>query len=87
MLLELWFNMIDFSFFYKYSIRQILINKIYIDNTYSLPNIKKIILFFSLVNIEDRDIVQIYNYVYLFRFFFGRNAFLTRYKSFFNLGK
>lgn len=41
---------------------------------------------FSLSKLEDIDDVQVYNYIYLFKFFFGRRAFLTKLKSFFNLG-
>lgn len=48
--------------------------------------ISKLVLFFSLVNIEDLHMVQGYNYAYLFRFFLGRKTYLSRQKSFFNLG-
>lgn len=79
---------VDFNFFYKNSIRSLLLYKLNnIDNTYSLPSIDKLLLFFPLTKIEDVDHVQGYNYAYLFRFFFGKRAFFTREKSFFNLGK
>ena len=79
---------VDLNFFYKNVIRFILLNKLNnISNTYSIPYIYKLFLFFPLIKIEDVDHVQSYNYVYLFKFFFGKKAFFTRQKAFFNLGK
>lgn len=79
---------VDFKFFYKNVVRFILLNKLNnLTNTYSIPLINKLLLFFPLIKIEDIDHVQSYNYVYLFKFFFGKKAFFTRQKSFFNLGK
>lgn len=43
-------------------------------------------MFFSLTNLEDINDVQVYNYVYLFKFFFGLRAFISRFKSSFALG-
>jgi len=78
----------DPYFFYKYSLRYILLNKFnYLLNTYEFPNINKLVYSFSLSRIDDLDDVQIYNYLYLFKYFFGRRAFLTKQKSFFNIGK
>jgi hypothetical protein len=80
-------NNIDFFFTYKYSLRFLLINKIVnIKNSYNIPNIQKIIFFFSLKKLEDIDNVQIYNNFYLFRFFLGKNAFITKNKKYFSLG-
>lgn len=78
---------IDYNFFYKQVARGILINKLNVDNIYNVPSINKINFFFILSKIEDLDDVQIYNYLYLFKYFFGKSAFLTKIKSFFNLGK
>lgn len=79
---------IDFFHFYKYSIRTLLIHKLsFIKNTYNIPRIVSLSLFFSLRKLEDIDTVEVYNYLYLFKFFFGRCAFLTRCKSYFNIGK
>ena len=78
----------DYNFFYKYVVRSILFNKLNnITNSYSIPYINKLVLFFSISKIEDIDHVRGYNYAYLFKFFFGKRVFLTRKRSFFNLGK
>jgi hypothetical protein len=80
-------NKIDFNFNYKYSIRNVLINKLNVlINTYDIPKIQKLTIFFFLKKIEDFNDVQIYNYFYLFKFFFGCNAFISKYKTFFALG-
>lgn len=80
--------MIDFFFFYKYTLRSLLVYKSFgLTNTYSIPYVYKFLCFFSMRSIEDVDQVQIYNYSYLYKFFFGKRVFLTRQKSFFNLGK
>ncbi len=77
----------DLYFVYKYNLRNILINKIgYYNNSYQIPNINKLILFFSLKKLDDLDDVQIYNYFYLFKFFFGKKAYFTKIKKFFYLG-
>ena len=46
----------------------------------------KLYFFFQSVRISDSDDPQLYNHVYLFRYLFGRRAFSTRIKSFFNVG-
>lgn len=80
--------MVDYVFFYKLTVRSLMIYKFKsIINTHSVPLISKLVLFFSLINIEDLHMVQGYNYAYLFRFFLGRKTYLSRQKSFFNLGK
>lgn len=79
---------VDYNFFYKNTVRYILFAKLnFLNNTYSLPIVEKLLLFFPITKIEDVDHVQGYNYAYLFKFFFGRRAFFTRQRSFFNLGK
>jgi hypothetical protein len=57
----------DYFFFYKYLVRFISIYKFnIIKNTYQLMAIKKLILFFAILNIEDIDDVQGYIiYIYL----------------------
>ena len=40
-----------------------------------------------LYKIEDLDSIEIYNYLYLFKQFFGRKAFLSKIKTQFKLGK
>lgn len=52
---------IDFYFFYKYSIRFVLLNKLgLVVNTFQMPNFSKLICFFSLIKLEDFDDVQVY---------------------------
>jgi len=79
---------INLLFTYKNTIRYILINKLgNISSLYDIPKIKKIIFYFSFNKLEDKDEVQIFNSFYLLKFFLGRNAFFTKNKSFFLLGK
>lgn len=78
----------DHNFFYQHSIRSILVSKHPNIRNYSdIPTIPKITLSFPLKHLEDIDEVQVHNYLYLFKFFFGRRAFSTRTKSFYNSGK
>jgi len=80
--------LIDLNFTYKNIIRLILINKFGKKlNTLNVPKIKKIIYFFYFKRLEDLDDVQIFNSFYLFKFFLGRNAFFSKNKSFYFLGK
>jgi len=76
MLIEPFFN-------YKYVIRFILLNKINFINTFNLPKIKKLIFFFNLSKIEDLNDIQLYNYFYLIKFFFGRNSFFSKIKKYY----
>lgn len=79
---------LDLFFTYKYTLRFILIQKLgnkY--NTYTIPDISKLIFYFSLNKLEDLDSIEIYNYFYLFNHFFGRKAYLSKTKSQFSLGK
>ena len=79
---------IDLYFTYKYNLRFILLNKLgQLKNTYNVPLIKKIILFVSFKKLENIDEVEIFNCFYLFKFFFGRQAFFSKTKSHFKLGK
>lgn len=80
---------LDYYFTYKNSLQLLILlksNPINYDSVYSLPYISKLNFFFSLSKVTDKDNTAIYNYFYLFKFFFGRNAYLSRYKSYFNLG-
>ena len=80
---------LDYYFTYKNSVKFLTLLKLNpknCDAIYSSPFISKLNFFFSLSKITDKDNVAIYNYFYLFKFFFGKNAFLSKYKSHFNLG-
>ncbi len=83
--------MIEFDHFftYKNSLRFLTIlklGKLYYKNTYNIPFLLKLSFFFSLSKILDKDNISILNYFYLFKFFFGKNAYLSKYKSYYNLG-
>lgn len=79
---------IDLFFTYKYTLRFLLMQKLNKNcNTYNIPNITKIILFFCLKKFEDLDNVEVYNYFYLFKYFLGKKAFLSKIKSQYSLGK
>lgn len=56
------------------------------ENSHQIPAISEIKYIFRLYKIEDLDDVQIYNYLYFVKFFFGKKGTLTKYKSFFSLG-
>jgi hypothetical protein len=79
----------DYFFTYKNSLKLLLLLKLNpknYDSVYSLPYISKLNFFFSLSKVTDKDNISVYNYFYLFKFFFGRNAYLSKYRSYFNLG-
>lgn len=79
---------IDLNFTYKNNIRYLLINKLgYIKNTYNNLIIKKLLLFFYFTKLEDLDKLEIFNTFYLFKYFFGWNAFFSKTKSRFSLNK
>jgi len=74
----------DFLFTYKYTLRFIILSKFSIDsfiNSYQIPFLNKLIFFFPLSKLEDKDHVSFYNYCYLFYFFFGKCANFSKYKS------
>lgn len=78
---------LDYNFHNKHIVRHIMMNKINIINTHAIPNISKLIFTFNLNRLDDIDDVQVYNYIYLFKFFFGKIAYLTRLRSYYSLGK
>lgn len=79
--------MFDYFSAYKNVIRNVVLRKSnIIVNCNEIPFIIKVIYSFRLYKLEDLNDVQIYNYLYFFKFFFGRKGVLTKYKSFFNLG-
>jgi len=78
---------IDYYFFYKYLVRFISVNKFNSKiNTYNVISLNKLVLSFDIKDIDDIDDVQFYNYFYLFKFFFGKSAYLTKLNSSFDLG-
>lgn len=78
---------LDHKGFYLYTSRTLVIHKIgMLTNLYNIPNICKLIYSFRMLKLEDLDDVQIYNYLYFFKFFFGRRGYLSEQKSFFSIG-
>jgi hypothetical protein len=76
---------LDFSFMYKNVFRFLLINKAFLSNTHELPILKSLLIYFSVKDLEFLDDERLFNFFYLFNFFFGRRAFITRFSSSFNL--
>ena len=78
----------DLHYNYKYNLRYILINKLgNIKNNIEVPFIKKLIFLINIKNIENIDERQIYNYFYLFKFFLGKKAYISKNKKVYHLGK
>lgn len=81
-------DFVDLNFTYYNIIRFMLIHKSNnIINTLLIPKINKNIYFFCLNYLDNLDDVCIYNYFYLFRFFFGKKAFFTKERVLFSLRK
>jgi hypothetical protein len=80
--------LIDYAFHYKHVSRFILLHQsAHIRNTYMIPTVDKVILFFSIRHWENLEDVSLYNYYYLFRFFYGKKAYISKYKVLFSLRK
>lgn len=75
----------DFYFHYLYITRFLFNSRLCLLNTYSFPSLSKLLLFFSLRDLTTLEDAAIYNYFYLFRFFLGRKAFVSNYRSFYSL--
>jgi hypothetical protein len=79
----------DYYFSYKNSIKLLMLLKLNARNYKSvlnIPKLSKLNYHFLISRSTDKDTVSIYNYFYLFKFFFGKNAFLSKYRSYYNLG-
>ena len=77
--------MLDLYFHYLNITRYMLAQRLIFTNTFSLPYLSKLFLFFSIVNSNTLEDTVIYNYFYLFRFFLGKKAFINNYRSFYSL--
>ena len=75
----------DLYFHYLHITRFLLNSRVALANSYSFPYLSKLLLFFSLRNLTTLEDPAIYNYFYLFRFFLGRKAFVSNYRSFYSL--
>jgi hypothetical protein len=80
-------NFYDFYFHYRYVMRNILLLKFSSlhFNTYNLTELNKIILDFSIKDLDDLLHLKLSNYFYFFRFFFGKKGVITKIKSNFEL--
>jgi hypothetical protein len=82
-------NTIDYNFYYRNIVRNILLHKVNgnkIKNTYEIPYFSKMTLYFHLLKIENFKKVEIYNYLYLYKFFFGKSGFISKYKTYLESG-
>jgi len=77
--------MVDYKYFYKFLVRNILLHNLFYRK--GIANIAKLVLFFNVSKYSDLNVSEVYNYIYLFKYFFGRKAFITKIKSHFSLGK
>jgi len=78
----------DLFFYYKYIVRFLFYNKsAYLSNLncFLIPKFNKIHLFFEILDLVDLDDSKVMNYFYLFRFFFGKKAFYSHYRTRFSL--
>ena len=65
-------QLVDYSFYFKNTIRFVLLHKIgYLLNTYDIPYIKKLLFFFAVTRLEDIDDVQGYITCIYLSFFLG----------------
>jgi hypothetical protein len=88
MLIDLEQIQIDLYFHYKVVGRFLLIQKLanFISlSLNSIPELTKSFLYFELFNIQYLNDIRMSNYVFLFKFFFGKKAYFAKYKSTFRL--
>jgi len=80
--------MFDNYAFYRNITRHVTIraNNVSTTNTTVVPRVEKICYTFRLRKLEDLDDVQLYNYMYMLKFFWGTRGTMVPYKSFFSLG-
>lgn len=77
---------LDFFFHYRNIIRFSFCKKFYILNSFLIPFLNKLLLFFNIKNLDDINSLAISNCFYLIKFFFGRRLFIVRFFTKFNLG-
>jgi hypothetical protein len=78
----------DIGFHYSNVVRvQLILKNIKIKSNYAVPILNKLNIYFAVRKLENRDHPKIYNYLFLFRFFFGLSGYITNYNSIFILNK
>ena len=79
---------IDYNFNLKYVLRFLFLQKYpFITNTFAMPYLNILLLFFSINEVEQLDDPRTFNYFFLFRFFFGKKSFFTKFFSFFSYNR
>lgn len=79
---------VDYFFVYKHLVRFILLHKTNaFRNTMEVPFLRSLVLFISLANVEYLEDSYFFNFIYLFRFFYGNRSFFSKFKSAFSLGR
>ena len=78
----------DTRFHYSNVVRaQLILKNFIIKSNYTIPMLNKLNIYFAVRKLENRDHPKIYNYLFLFRFFFGLSGYITNYNSIFILNK
>lgn len=78
----------DLCFYYFITLKQLWYLKFkFLNKMQFLPLLKSLWLVFSVQRLEQLDHPRIFNYVYLFAFFFGRRALVSGYRPAFALGR
>lgn len=78
---------VDYFFIYKHLVRFLLVHKTNVlVNSFQLPCLESLVIFIRLQNVIYMEDSYFFNYIYLFRFFYGNRSFFSRYKAFFSLG-
>lgn len=77
--------MLDLYFHSLHITRFLLNTRLPLLNTHAVPGLAKLTLYFSLRNLSTLEDPSVYNYFYFFRFFLGRKAYVTAYKTFYSL--
>jgi len=79
---------VDYFFVYKHLLRFILLHKTNsFRNTFAVPSLKSLVLFVSLANVEYLEDSYFFNFIYLFRFFYGNRSFFSKFKTSYSLGR
>lgn len=73
---------VDYFFTYKHVLRFLLLQKyIYFYNTFMIPFLRSLLVFISVNKLLQLDDPRSFNYFYLFRFYFGKRCFFTKFST------
>lgn len=77
----------DFYYYNSNILRFLMLQKsTNFNNSFSITSFDKLVLYFSILNINDLDDLSLFNYLYFFRFFLGVNAYFTKIQINYKLG-